>query len=462
VESLYTNIDQESGIKAITYWLQKHADIKHPRFTNEFICDAVKLVLENNTFFFNDKLYIQTNGTAMGTKMAPTYANLVLAYLEEKLYNKLRVEVNDDLAIYIEHNFLRYIDDCFIVWPDTKYNLKDFENELNNLHAKFKFTMEHSTKEIAFLDIRTYINNHNILTDIYHKPTDTHQFLTYNSCHPRHTKNSIPYGEARRLCTIIDDVDVRNARLNEMKTFFMLRHYPEKLIEDSIKKACAIPQNILRQPKQKSTLNILPFVFTHNPQNPNLVPLVRSTLDILKTNTHMKKVLESSKFIPSKRQPPNLGNLLTRAKFSDKKSISGSYRCGDARCSNCEYMNETDKIHITSTGKTFKIKQHMTCKSANVLYIITCNGCNEQYVGMTNNTLAKRFTVHRQQINHPTYRKIGVSEHLYNCSKNEIKFTVTPFYKISPDKTIGTTKEQLFIKQFQPSLNNLSLSHQCN
>ena len=146
VESLYTNIDQELGISAIMYWLKKYSDKIHPRFTNDFICDAVKIVLENNTFFFNDKLYLQTNGTAMGTKMAPTYANLVLAYLEEKLYLKLRTDVNPEFSNYIEKNFLRYLDDCFIIWPHSNWNLDNFEQELNssiqNLNLQWNKTLK--------------------------------------------------------------------------------------------------------------------------------------------------------------------------------------------------------------------------------------------------------------------------------------------------------------------------------
>ena len=49
----------------------------------------MELILNNNTFQFNNVNYIQTLRTAMGTKMAPTYATLTLAYLEENLYEKL-------------------------------------------------------------------------------------------------------------------------------------------------------------------------------------------------------------------------------------------------------------------------------------------------------------------------------------------------------------------------------------
>ena len=86
--------------------------------------------------------------------------------------------------------------------------------------------------------------------------------------------------------------------------------------------------------------------------------------------------------------------------------------------------------------------------------------CIDKRYSETNNTLARRFTIHRQQINNPAYRILGVSEHIDNCSTEPIKFTVTPFYKLSSNKTVGTVKEKLFIKQFQPSLNKLHISRQ--
>jgi len=106
VESLYTNIDQDLGIKAIRYWVRKLNNKINGRFSEDFICEAINLVLENNTFHFNNKYYLQTKGTAMGTKMAPNYANLVLAYLEECLYEKLQNKYGTVYGNFIENNFL--------------------------------------------------------------------------------------------------------------------------------------------------------------------------------------------------------------------------------------------------------------------------------------------------------------------------------------------------------------------
>ena len=46
---------------------------------------------------------------------------------------------------------------------------------------------------VFFLDTTFSIKNCNISTDLYVKPTDTHQYLLSSSCHPFHTKRSITY-----------------------------------------------------------------------------------------------------------------------------------------------------------------------------------------------------------------------------------------------------------------------------
>ena len=89
----------------------------------------------------------------MGTKVVPIYQTLVLAYLEEQLYNRLEKDFNQQFSQYIKENFKTMV-----------------------------------------------INNGGkIQTDIFYKPTDSKQYLLYTYCHPKHTRISIPYNLARRL-----------------------------------------------------------------------------------------------------------------------------------------------------------------------------------------------------------------------------------------------------------------------
>ena len=53
VESLYSNIPHDLGLDAIKFWLQKHPEDLHRRFTDNFILDSIEFILQNNTFYFN-------------------------------------------------------------------------------------------------------------------------------------------------------------------------------------------------------------------------------------------------------------------------------------------------------------------------------------------------------------------------------------------------------------------------
>ena len=130
VKSLYLNIPHEDGINAVLnrlYGTQELADdMTIPPNT---MTDLLKIVLEQNYFQFADKMYHQVQGTAMGTKMAPSYANLFMAELEEIL-----------LANYPIKPILwkRYIDDILCIWPGPPSELDRFMKYLKPIPSHDK------------------------------------------------------------------------------------------------------------------------------------------------------------------------------------------------------------------------------------------------------------------------------------------------------------------------------------
>ena len=66
----------------------------------------MNLVLKKNSFTFNGAYYLQKHGTAMGTRMAPSYANVFLEKLESDLLH--RAERKPMI-------WLRYIADIFAI-----------------------------------------------------------------------------------------------------------------------------------------------------------------------------------------------------------------------------------------------------------------------------------------------------------------------------------------------------------
>lgn len=457
VTSLYTNIPHESGITAVKYWLERNRSGIPDRFENNFILDAIQLILENNSFHFNGNFFNQIKGTAMGTKMAPSYATLFMGYLEVSLYQKISNELGTDIGNYFQENWLRYLDDCFIIWPKSFGDHNILIKILNSLHPNMKFTTNTNNNETPFLDIMISIQDKQLHTDIYYKPTDTQQYLHFKSCHPRHTKINIPYNLARRICTIVSDKKRRDERLEELKTMLHKREYPLNLIETGINKAKSFTRNELLKPKDKQqNESILTFVHTYNPNNKQMSTVINNSLEILQGSTRLNNILKHTNIIMSKRQAPNLKQLLTRAKTNNNTNYNPTVsKCNNKRCGTCKHLLEGNTITFQNQSKPFKVKQNMSCTSKNLIYVLNCNGCNSaQYIGQTND-LRKRVTIHRQQIKDAELRKLPVSQHIHRCAKNITpQFTIFPFYKMNNDNTQARLiKETHFIQKFKPSLN---------
>ena len=86
-----------------------------------------------------------------------------------------------------------FIDDIFFIWEHREEKLKEFIDVLNKKHPTIKFTAEWSKTQINFLDVTVYLENEDIKTDLYVKPTDTHQYLHSFSCHPYRCKKAYLY-----------------------------------------------------------------------------------------------------------------------------------------------------------------------------------------------------------------------------------------------------------------------------
>ena len=82
VSSLYTNIIHEEGLDAMEQWMiANNMSLQRANL----IKTLGNLVLKNNYFEFNGNLYLQKQGTAMGTRMAPNYATIYMHKIETEL-----------------------------------------------------------------------------------------------------------------------------------------------------------------------------------------------------------------------------------------------------------------------------------------------------------------------------------------------------------------------------------------
>ena len=83
----------------------------------------------------------QIGGTAMGSAVAPNYANIFMNRFKTKALQ------NWPLQPLI---WLRYIDDIFMIWTHEKDKLHQFTNYLNGICPTIKFTHEFRPSQINF------------------------------------------------------------------------------------------------------------------------------------------------------------------------------------------------------------------------------------------------------------------------------------------------------------------------
>ena len=378
VSSLYTNIPHNEGLKACRdALLTRDRDEPH----TWFILTLLRFVLTLNYFAFNDEIYHQISGTAMGTKLAPNYANIFMGKLEQQLIDSYPVKPTI---------WLRFIDDIFCIFPGNLQETQKYVDHLNNQHPTIKFTAEISNQSVNFLDTTvTRETNGSLSTNLYRKPTDTFKYLHYRSYHPSHQKRSIPYSQfvrIRRICTHKRDY-FTNTDL--MIRHFISRGYPMKLLIKAQTDAASLVRSELLKPKTRSETETVPFITTYGPAHQDIKNILQSSLFLL--DNSRPPINNKYKFLVTARRCPNLRDLLTQSKLPSTTAIGprsrGCKPCQRPRCTVCKHVKTTTSVKSHSTGRNVTIPATTTCTSVNIIYIIECRRCGIQYVGQTSNTL---------------------------------------------------------------------------
>ena len=111
VSSLYTNIPQDEGMEACLDAIEAAEATHIPRNALRQLFDIVL------RFRFNGQIYQQIQCTAMGTKMAPSYANLFMDRFERAFLAQKPI---------LPLVWKRYIDDILCIWTCTRSELDSF------------------------------------------------------------------------------------------------------------------------------------------------------------------------------------------------------------------------------------------------------------------------------------------------------------------------------------------------
>ncbi|MCG8031445.1 MAG: GIY-YIG nuclease family protein [Candidatus Thiodiazotropha taylori] len=377
----------------------------------------------------------------MGTKVAPSYANIFMGELESKLLLT---------APYQPYVYLRYIDDIFMIWTGTEQELQLFYEHCNNFHRTIKFTMEFSTKEITFLDTRVRRdNNGKISFDLYCKPTDKHCYLQFKSNHPRSQKLAGPYSQflrIRRICSNISDYDIHAKNLTD---YYIRRGYPhQELLQSRAKARLANRENLLNPTRVTNVQNDrMPFVLTHERDVQYFKKAILQLWPLLSI-THPQLFDKPPMF--AMKIGNKISQRIVRAAFSTKtRGASGQIRrnpvedCTIPDCKYCNCMYKSKIFKSTYTQYRYQAKLRGHCTTRNLVYMITCTKCKMQYVGETKREMKVRMTEHQRDTRKK--RDTPVANHFNrpDHTLEHMRFQIIDILSSDPDDPKSTNPRKI-------------------
>ena len=181
VVSLFTAIPVEKACEYIRKKLNEDTTL-HLRtsLTSDEIISLLDFTLSNNYFVYNDSIYKQIHGCAMGSPVSPVVANLCMEIIEESAISASATPPKV---------WKRYVDDSFIIIK--KNSVSTFHDTINSIDPKISFTIEtENNGQISFLDTVVSRKDGVVTIDVYRKSTHTDRYLDFYSHHEKKHKIS--------------------------------------------------------------------------------------------------------------------------------------------------------------------------------------------------------------------------------------------------------------------------------
>ena len=295
-----------------------------------------------------------------------------------------------------------------MIWTHGKESLEQFHENLNAYHPTIKLTLEHSDKQVHFLDTIIKFNGNHLQSTVYRKPTDRNSYLHASSFHPPHTTRSIVYSQALRYNRICSDRMDRDNCLAQLQKSFLDLKYNPRSVADEITKAKSKPRDDLLQYQPRDSQDRIPLVATYSPALKPLLRIINELNPILRDDDTLKQIFKEKPIVAYK-QPPNLRAHLVRSSLTPPTN-NGTIPCNRPRCQLCPHINTNMDI-MGPNNTTYSIKGSFDCTSTNIVYAITCKLCpTAVYIGQTGQSLRQRMNSHKFDIRNKNIEK-PVAEH---------------------------------------------------
>ena len=398
VDSLFTNIPLDETINICTESIYDQNDTVEGLSKSEFK-ELLSLASKESYFIFNEFLYKQIDGVAMGSPLGPTLANAFLCFYEKKWLDQCP---NEFKPVF----YRRYVDDIFLLFKSQEHVIK-FRDYFNKCHPNMKFSFEKEKNgKLSFLDVEVSREGNKFVTSVYRKPSFSGVYTHFESFLPSTYKFGMIYTLVFRCFRICSDWTKFHSELKLLKEIFLKNGYPTSFIDKCFK--TFLDQLYINRPLiptvEKKTLTlVLPFLGDLS----------------LQTKTKIQKALKRT-----------LGCCKLQVVFKSQRNLSNVLRFKDRL--------------------PYDLVSH-------VVYKFKCGRCNSSYIGESERHLKVRSGEHIG-ISPLTFKKVkpsaesSIRDHMLFCDHGP-SFEDFTILTHGTNKFLLEIKESLLIKLLEPELN---------
>ena len=434
VKNLYGNIPTGEGIQAVMELIHEHHDeLNLFGLAPDDVEALLSHCLQNNYFRFNQSFYKQSDGIAMGSRIAPSIAIVFMGKFEAMAMEVDRPQPD---------MYVRYIDDVWGLWTHGSEALTEHLNFMNSRHASITFTIERSDTggQIPYLDTLICVEEGGqYSTELYMKPMAAPIILAYDSAHAMSTKRAVLTSQITRAIRIGSDTAARNRGLEKMENLFIQNGYPEQMVKKCIQQQQMKHETAgggrreqqersdqrrrqKRERRKKNTYIRLPFISD-------------------RVAAQVKRVTRSSG-LPVEIAWTNTNTLrkrLVRSRLHPLPCPSGHRRC-----------------YSCNAGLKDK------CSTKNVVYELTCRHCGDSYIGETSRPVRLRYNEHRRNgVNGEAETPFGehVTKKHTDLHRNEVSVSAK-ILRVCRDEADRRISESICIRDKRPKINDNTTSWQ--
>lgn len=349
IKNLYTNIPIKETIDTMYNILLKNNE---NQLIVEQITNVISDILKQNYFTFNNKIYLQKDGLAMGSPLSAIMSEIFLQNIEKS-------NIPEILTKHNIKTYFRYVDDTFLIC--NKHKTEELLQDFNNIHNKLTYTMEKENNgTINFLDLNISRQQKKLNFAIYRKPTYTDTIINQNSNHPYKQKLAALNSMVFRMVNLPLGPEAYNREYKVITQIAINNGYNIQTIDKIINKQT-------KKAKNKTNFHSQLSPIEKKSKKDNFATFTYTDKKIHK----ITKILERNNFQIAYRTTNHIRDRLynTNNNQIDKFDNNGVYKL---ECVDC------NKIYVGQTGRKFKTRfkehkidfKHKKLKSAYAKHLI--------------------------------------------------------------------------------------------